>query len=286
MGETAQICELCRAPLESVDGIERWGRCSRPICHHFQRIRAEIIEKTVDCIRDYVPPPINVWERFASKVFPMVNASASHERNRKEWDDLYLPEAPGRLLGIGMGDLELFSKAANRGWQTSVFHPDAGICSKWKEKGLAVRQGMPNWGDLADGCVDAVVLRWCLEQISDVEECVKNAWRTVANRGRLVIVCWNANSYGREVCASRWLPFCLSKYLRIFTPAGLRYLASRTGVVGRHVIFTSSAGQIPQTFPIEKETCKGGELLQKRAFAMLEESPMSGEATVFVAIKE
>lgn len=235
---------------------------------------------SIPVFTDYNPPVLSFWDKLKE---PFDSELSAKNKARENWEKLFLPNNPGRLLDIGAGDLRWSKKAMDQGWTVESIHSNPTICEEWRKRNLNIQSGKPQWEDYSDETFDAVVVRWVLEAEKTPSALIENAWRVLKPNGRLILIAWNNSSYGYELYTEQWLPLCIGQYQHIFSPGSLRQCAIQAGVNKKIILFSSVAGQLPQSNPPAPETDLNE--LRKKALRLFSEEPLSGEALILIGTK-
>ncbi|MDI9401053.1 MAG: methyltransferase domain-containing protein [Verrucomicrobiota bacterium] len=281
----AQKCSVCGYALQPLhpEAPGQWQRCSRKLCGHIQREPIATDSSDSPLFTDVAPAPAanSLWGKIRGS---FENKTQSASKDRELWERLYLPETPGKLLELGAGDPSAILNLTRLGWQQiEAWHLCPQAPQEWQEKGVSLKSGEPDLSSYPAESFDAVVLRWALEQSPEPLTLLKNAWRLLKPSGRFVLIAWNSNSLGCELFAAQWLPFTIAPHRRLYSPGSLRQSLALAKVQRKFALFTSFAGQLPQSQPPQPET--ETEALRQKALKQLEQDPLCGEALVLVADK-
>lgn len=227
------------------------------------------------------PAPASLWGKLRDT---FDSASQSDSKDRELWDRLYLPATPGTLLELGAGDPSRVMKVTALGWKAESWHLSSEALQPWRDKGLKLKSGEPVWNSYSPESFDAVVIRWALEQSADPIAQLRNAWKILKPSGRLVVIAWNSHSLGNELYGARWMPLSISQHRRLYSPGSLRRTAALAEIGIKFVLFTSFAGQLPQSHPAQPQSEM--DALRQKALKQLREDPLCGEALVLVSEKQ
>ena len=283
---TAHKCSVCGYALQPFHPEEplSWQRCSRKLCGHIQREPAPAgtnSESPLFTDMAPAPAPASLWEKLRDT---FDSASQSDSKDRELWDRLYLPETPGTLLELGSGDPARIMKATALGWTAESWHLSSRAPQQWQDKGLKLKSGEPDWNSCSPESFDAVVIRWALEQSADPIALLRNAWRILKPSGRLVIIAWNSHSLGNELYGARWMPLSIGQHRQLYSPGSLRRSVALAEIGVKFVLFTSFAGQLPQSLPAQPQSEM--DTLRQKALKQLREDPLCGEALVLISEKQ
>lgn len=282
----AHKCSVCGYALQPFHPEEllSWQRCSRKLCGHIQREPATAgVNSEAPLFTDMAPAPAlaSLWEKLRET---FDSGSQSDSKDRELWERLYLPETPGNLLELGAGDPSRIMKATELGWNAEAWHLSSKALQEWQNKGLKLKSGEPDWNSFLPESFDAVVIRWALEQSHDPIALLRNAWRILKPSGRLVIIAWNSHSLGYELYGTRWLPLSIPQHRQIYSPGSLRRSMALAEIGIKFALFTSFAGQLPQSLPAQPQS--EVEALRQKALKQLREDSLCGEALVLVCEKQ
>jgi SAM-dependent methyltransferase len=135
----------------------------------------------------------------------------------------------GTLLDIGAGRGRFVASARAAGWSAEGVEPSArGVEAARAVYGVALRRG--SLADVA-GTYDAISLWHVLEHLDDPDAAIARVASLLPVGGVLVVGVPNLASVQARIGGARWFHLDLPRHRTHFTPAGLRLLLARHGLV-------------------------------------------------------
>ncbi|HEV2386519.1 MAG TPA: class I SAM-dependent methyltransferase [Candidatus Acidoferrales bacterium] len=164
-------------------------------------------------------------------------------------------ESRGKLLDVGCGVGLFLSHMRELGWQVIGVEADPKTARiAQQEFGLRAIPGSLEEAHLADESVDVVTMSHVIEHVRQPETVLKEAWRVLKPRGRIVVVTPNVESLGHRAFGACWQHLSPPYHLQLFSAASLLSIAGRAGFAPLAVRTSSrSAGQ---TWKVSVQTAR------------------------------
>ncbi len=137
----------------------------------------------------------------------------------------------GRALDIGCGNGKFMRRMNSLGWRFEgvEFNPVAvDVC---RRAGLKVFHGDLHAAAFEENSFDLVSARHLIEHVSDPDALMSEIARILKRGGRLVVRTPNSLALGRQWFGTYWYDNDVPRHLILFSPANLRMLAGRHGLL-------------------------------------------------------
>lgn len=212
-----------------------------------------------------------------------------------------LGNAPvGRLLEVGCGNGWRLDELRRLGWDVVGQEVDEeAAASARRTYGLPVLTGPLERLGLQESQFDAVVMNHVIEHVQKPVPFLRECWRLVKPKGRLVCVTPNLKSLGHLVFGRTWSGLDAPRHLEVFTPRSLESAATKAGIGDPRCrtsaggafgfAFLSMYGHRASTWRPRRISFRRAEflatLVQHLATAVRVVAPSSGDECVLWAVK-
>ena len=244
----------------------------------------------------YQKGKVSLWNKIFGKLIYL------HPGKRSEVDfDIYYLQAQrgAKLLEIGCGSGKNLKRLQDLGWDVEGVDFDSSAVKNAESKGLKVHLGVVEDISYPDDSFDVIVLCHVIEHVYDPRQVMRECYRILKPKGRLVIFTPNNQSMAIRLFKSSCLSIYPPRHLRVFSMLSLISLAEGTGfqikeamttMRGADVVFYTSrsiknAGKcdLGETKPpVAKAWASGLQLLE---WIALKANSNLGEENYLVAIK-
>jgi 2-polyprenyl-3-methyl-5-hydroxy-6-metoxy-1,4-benzoquinol methylase len=170
----------------------------------------------------------------------------------------------GRLLDIGCGGGLFLSRMRELGWDVEGVDPDpAAAALARRELGLRIFVGDLEQAGFPEQSFDAVTLNHVIEHVPDPVGLLRQAWRLVRPRGRLVVITPNVASLAHRLHRSSW--YCLDppRHLLLFSRQTLALCARQAGIPAEEL--RTSSRLAPHTWSASRAIARTGKGPPERA---------------------
>jgi 2-polyprenyl-3-methyl-5-hydroxy-6-metoxy-1,4-benzoquinol methylase len=152
-------------------------------------------------------------------------------KQKNDVDKMHLDGVPlGRLLDIGCGSGAFLHKMKASGWTVEGLDFDAdAACAAMDTYGVQVRVGRLADMDYESESFDAITMHHVIEHVFDPVSLLREIWRILKPRGRLIVVTPNVNSWGHEQFGECWRGLEPPRHVRLYNS---RALANATAAAG------------------------------------------------------
>jgi 2-polyprenyl-3-methyl-5-hydroxy-6-metoxy-1,4-benzoquinol methylase len=148
-----------------------------------------------------------------------------------DFDVFYLRARAGaRLLEIGCGSGAMLLRMQQRGWQVEGVDFDPLAVAQARGLGLRVGMGDILKMSLPASIYDVVIMSHVIEHVPDARSLLRECWRLLRPRGRLVIVTPNVKSMSHRLFGRYWRGLEPPRHLQLFATAPLERLCREAGL--------------------------------------------------------
>ncbi len=155
-------------------------------------------------------------------------------RYRAVFDDLrerfpkYAERKDRLLIDVGCGRGDFLVRMKDLGWNVLGIEPDAESARLAEGRGIPVFRGTLEEARLEAGIADQVTLQHVIEHLTDPSAVIRESFRVLRRKGRLVIYTPNNESLGHQVFKSSWLPLDPPRHLFVFAERSIRLLLEQS----------------------------------------------------------
>jgi SAM-dependent methyltransferase len=151
----------------------------------------------------------------------------------------------GTLVDVGCATGAYLAEMRDLGWKVIGVEPDGRAATAARDRlDLRVRTGTLEEANLADACVDVVVMRMVLEHVRDPRRTLEEARRILKPGGRLLLSVPNADSLEARIFDRHWFAWDLPRHLSHFSPESLSGLLDETGLGAPRIRYLVNANNI------------------------------------------
>jgi 2-polyprenyl-3-methyl-5-hydroxy-6-metoxy-1,4-benzoquinol methylase len=222
-------------------------------------------------------------------------------RDRAGMGISYLTQSSdNRLLDVGCSCGVFLARMRDLGWEVTGIEPDPIAAARARERGLSVVDGDLRDASFPAQSFDAVTVNHVIEHVLNPVDLLRECWRILAPRGRLVVITPNVESLARRMWGASWYHLDPPRHLFLFSHRTLA-LCARKAMINIEVLRTSArlawqtsaasrliaeTGQAPPARWPRKTTA-----LQSGLFQLIEEcvslvSVNAGEELLLIARKD
>ena len=243
-----KTCSLCnskgillysnlRDRLYSVPGVWNIRKCSnnkcgllwldpKPVEEDINKLYKKIKTNYLAYKYGYFNSSMNFFE----KLLAMIMYIDPGRRANLDFSVMYLPMKAGKfLLDLGCGDGWLLENMQNLGWKVEGIDMDYKAVKIARSKGFNVRFGKLEDQLYPDNHFDVITMSHVIEHVYDPLKILRECYRILKPKGRLIIVTPNADSLGHKIFGKSWFPLEPPRHLYIFNCKSLADLLKRSG---------------------------------------------------------
>ena len=151
----------------------------------------------------------------------------------------FLQAKQGTALDVGCATGRFLNILKDKGWNTSGLELDVDMSQAVLKKGFNVRN-IPLEDCGPEEKYDLITLFDVIEHVTHLQDCFKNISRMLSNKGSVVMVTPNIDSFQKKLFGKRWFQFKPWEHISYFSPAIMRRLADAFGL---KIVYLSDCGQ-------------------------------------------
>jgi len=153
--------------------------------------------------------------RWIGKVLSSLPSLEERVGRRIMWVDWL---SNGKLLDIGCGNGEFLSMMRDLGWEVLGTEPDIQAAKIVQDQfHVPVIVGTLEKANLPDNFFDVVTMNHVIEHVHDPIRLLRECWRILKPRGKLVVVTPNIESLGHRAFRESWGPLEPPRHLHLFS---------------------------------------------------------------------
>lgn len=237
--------ECCRCGLVFIDPrptLEEIGKAYAGYCTHFfpdPSGKTSLLHRIYKSVKSgYLGKRwgydggLRLWQTLLASLLYLTPS----RRVDLDFSVMYLQATPGgRVIDVGCGNGELIERLGDLGWEAQGVDVDELAVRVANKRGLRAHIGTLESQNYPENSFDAVTVSHVIEHVHDPRSLLRECYRILKPRGRLIIATPNANSWGHNKYDSNWIGLDPPRHLHIFAPASLQYLVEQTGFRDVHV---------------------------------------------------
>lgn len=160
----------------------------------------------------------------------------------------------GKLLDVGCGNGQFLAKMRDLGWEVAGVELDPKAVRIARERlELNIYEGSLEEASFATDTFDAVTMNHVLEHVLDPVNTLRECWRVLKPRGKLIVTTPNLKSLGHRVFGCAWPHLDPPRHLHLFSKQTLKESTENVGLrplklwtSGRQASWTWVAGRLIQ----------------------------------------
>jgi len=135
----------------------------------------------------------------------------------------------GKLLEIGCGSGKTLKRLQTLGWEVEGIDFDKKAVEAAVQTGLKVSEGELCTMEYPDNFFDMVISKHLIEHVSDPEQLLRESYRILKPKGKMVIYTPNSDSFGQRYYKREWRGFEPPRHLFVFNLSSLKMLVENIG---------------------------------------------------------
>jgi len=242
---------------------ENFCPCTCPVCSDATykqeyQIKGFDIVRCTNCSMVYVNPRFKddviltiykknyfVKKNYSFSDFGYGNYDLTAYLRDKTFSRWYAEFAPllatqqGKAIDVGCATGRFLTILKDKGWDTEGIELDVDMYNSLLEKGFNVKNTPIEECEVTER-YDLITLFDVVEHITHLDDCFKKLYSMLSDKGSIVMVTPNIESFQKKIFGKRWFQFKPWEHISYFSPKTMYRLADKFNL---KIVFISDCGQ-------------------------------------------